>query len=399
VDALPQLVAQAGQRIGDFDDPSVGFSRVGGVDVDRDGNVYVGEAMVPEIRVYGTDGGLLRRIGRRGAGPGEFEGMPRFGVVGDTVWALTYGPDRITLFDREGTLLSARRADAVVVPLPEAYAYVEPWTMRPDGLFAGNLMRIAFSHNSQGTGVEPTDSIPVPFVLFAATGAVLDTLGWAPRPPPRMWHPPEPGERQPKFIDVGGRRRVVPAPRPALPWWLPLADGYVLVDAPQATSPEDGTITVTRFGLSGDTVYARALHYRPIRYTSADLDSIAAWGARGEGRGMLPFYTPGAPVPDDWEVIAHRLRDMMDFPEFKAPLEYPWLAQDGSVWLRLPGEDVNSVRWVVLDPEGTPRGELELPANVSIQWSRGDAFWAVQPDESDVPWVVRFEIGPSETRR
>lgn len=399
VDALLQLVAQAGLRIGDFDDPSVGFSRVRGVDVDRDGNVYVGEALVPEIRVYGSDGALVRRIGRRGAGPGEFEGMPRFGVIGDTVWALSYHPGRITLFDREGELLSARRVDDVVVKLPAAYAYLGPRTIRPDGNFVGHIVGVASNRNSPDTGVEPTDRIPVPFVLFDATGAALDTIGWAPRPPPRMWHPPQPGEEPIKFIEVGGQRRVVPSAHLTLPWWLPLPDGYILVDAPQARSPEDGTFTVMRFGLQGDTVYARTVHYHPIRYTSADLDSIAAWGARGEPRGMLPVYMPGAPVPDDWEVIAHRLRDAMDFPEFKASLEYPWLAQDGSVWLRLPGENVNTVRWVILDPEGTPRGEFELPANVSIQWSRGNVFWAVQPDESDVPWVVRFEIGPSERLR
>ena len=178
VDALTHLVAEAGMRIGDFDDPDVGFSRVSGVDIDRDGNIYVLEASVPEIRVYSLDGVLLRRIGRRGAGPGEFERAPRFGVVGDTVWAVAGRPDRITLFDRDGTVLSARRTQSVAVPLPRGYGHILPWIMRPDGKFMGHFGRVRVGRNPP-TGVQPTDSIPVPFVLFAATGAVTDTIGCA----------------------------------------------------------------------------------------------------------------------------------------------------------------------------------------------------------------------------
>ena len=395
VDAFAQLVAEEEMRIGDADDPDIGFSRVAGIDVDRDGNIYVGEALVPEIRVYSPDGALLRRIGRRGAGPGEFESAPLFGVVGDTVWATTIGTARITLFDRGGTVLSARRVEDVVVPLPRSYGYVVPWMMRPDGKFTSHMARVASSRTAPPAGVQQTDSIPVPFVLFDAAGAVTDTIGWAGRPPPRMWSPRTPGEGGLEFIEVGGRRHLVPMARSTLPWWLPLSDGYVLVEASHAESPEDGTFSLTRFGLSGDTVYARTFHYRPIRHSAAELDSIAVRAARGEAGGMLPV-TPlgGSAVPDDWEVIARSLRGAMKFPEFKAPIEYPWLAQDESLWLRLSGEDETTARWVVLDRLGRPRGSVELPSRIRVRWNRGDVFWAVESDEDDVPWLVRFRIRP-----
>ena len=388
-DALPHLVAEAGMRIGDFDDPDIGFSRVAGVDVDRDGNIYVLEASVPEIRVYSPDGVLLRRIGRRGAGPGEFERAPRFGVVGDTVWAVAQRPDRITLFDRDGTVLSARRTQSVAVPLPRGYGHILPWIMRPDGKFMGHFGRVRVGRNPP-TGVQPTDSIPVPFVLFAATGAVTDTIGWAGRPPPRMWRPPAEDDYRLEFIG----RHIVPWPPTTNPRWLPLADGYALVEAPPAETQEGGVFTVTRFGLSGDTVYTRTLHYRPIRYSAADLDSIAARAARGERGGGVPYNPAGSPVPSDWEAIARRLRNAMKFPEFKQLIEDAWLAQDESIWLRLLSGDDSTARWVLLDAQGHPRGQLELPSHLRIRWNRGDTFWAVEPDEYDVPWVVRFEIQP-----
>jgi hypothetical protein len=396
VDAFPRLVADAGMRIGNFDDPDLGFSQVYSADVDSDGNIYVLEGSVPEIRVFSPEGKLLRRIGRRGAGPGEFEGPPpRFGVVGDTVWAVTLAPNRITLFHRDGTLISARRAESVSVPLPNGYAHLAPWNMRPDGRFTSHVAWLVYRNRDEPpTGVEATDSIPVPFVLYDATGAVLDTIGWAGRPPPGIWRPPGEDDYRLESIQVGGRRYFVPHPTPAGARWLPLADGYVSVEPHLAETPEDGVFTVTRFGLSGDTVYTRTFHYRPVRYAAAELDTIAAHAARGEPGGGVPFIPTGVAVPADWEAIARSLRNAMDFPEFKVPIDNPWLAQDESVWLRLRDGHDATARWILLDPQGRPRGQLELPSDIRVLWNRGDAFWAVDPDEFDVPWVVRFRIRP-----
>jgi hypothetical protein len=390
LDSFPRLSAEVEARIGDFDDPDIGFSRVLGVDVDDEGNVYVLEGLVPEIRVYSPDGNLLRRIGRRGGGPGEFERAPRFGVFGDTVWAIDNLANRITLFDRKGTVLSTGRPDLVTVPLPGSSGHVLPWMMRPDGKFTSHLARVASYRGDPPTGVQPTDSIPVPLVLFDATGAVTDTIGWAGRPPPRMWRPPSEDHTELNIIQVGDRRLMVPSPPTTLPWWEALLDGYLLIETPLAENRKDGVFTVTRFGLSGDTVYSRALHYEPILYSEADLDSVAARAARGGAGGMAEGGA--SPVPSNWAVIARSLRAEMKFPEFKLPIHYTFLAQDGSIWLRRREGDRPTARWILLDAQGRSRGELELPSDLRIQWSRGDTFWAVDPDEYEVPWVVRFRI-------
>lgn len=197
----------------------------------------------------------------------------------------------------------------------------------------------------------------------------------------------------PKQIEVAGQRMFVPSPPTLLPRWLDLPDGYVTVETPLASNAADGALLITRVDLQGDTVYSRTLHYRPLPYTSADLDSIAARGARGEPGGGVPFR-PGAPPPDNWEAIAARYRAEMDYPAFQPPLEYVWVGQDQSVWLKLtrPG-DAPTATWVALNGDGQPRARVELPAKASIRWSRGDTFWAVEPDELDTPFLVRYRIG------
>ena len=393
-DGFSQLTASTEARIGSVEDPDLGFSRIAGVDVDRDGNVYVGEASGAEIRVYSPSGTVLRRFGGEGGGPGEFEGIPRFGVIGDTVWAVDVEARRITLFDRQGRLLSTGATDGVRIPLPEGEGYVLPWEMRPDGRFTGHFAQIRYSRDQAPSGVKPTDRIPFPFVLFDASGVVVDTIGWAGRPPPRMWRPPsEEEENQFQIIRIGGRPMMVPAPPTRLPWWEPLLDGYVIVAAPESRGDQPPVVTVTRMGLAEDTVYTRAIRYEPLPYTAAELDTIASQAARGGG-GMVPMGSAAPPVPDDWQAVANRFRAEMRFPTSKIPVERVWVAQDESTWLRLVGGG-ETAEWVILDSKGEPRGRVRLPSRLDPQWSRGGVLWAEEPDESDVPWLVRYSIRES----
>ena len=395
LDALPALTAQEEQRIGDVGDPALGFSRVFQADVDRDGNLFVLESSVPEIRVFSPVGTLLRRIGRRGAGPGEFE-SPIFGVLGDTVWTVDNALNRIALFDRQGTLLSTGNIEQVRIPLPESYGYLRPRVLRPDGRFMSFMGQVGSSIHDDPTGVEPTDRIPVPLVLFDPSGAVVDTAGWAPRPPPRMWRPPAEDDIQYQTLTVGGRRFMVPSPPTVLPAWIAVPDGYVSVETPLPQTADEGVVRVSRIAASGDTVYHRELRYTPQPYSDADLDSIASRAARGAAGGMAPVAPMGGgggpPPPDDPELVARRLRDRMRFPKFRLPMEGSWVAQDGSVWLKRPDGVDPLARWVVLDPEGTPRGAVRLPDGARVVWNRGDSIWAVVPDDLDVPWLVRFRL-------
>lgn len=49
---LPTLTLREVQRIGSVDDPDVGFSRIGRMDVGPDGNIFVVDDQDRDIRVY-----------------------------------------------------------------------------------------------------------------------------------------------------------------------------------------------------------------------------------------------------------------------------------------------------------------------------------------------------------
>lgn len=79
------------------------FGRVRSVVADADGRFYVADALALEVRVFDRDGRFLHALGRKGSGPGEFEGL--HGVAwlsADTMVAVDYGNARLTLMDRAG---------------------------------------------------------------------------------------------------------------------------------------------------------------------------------------------------------------------------------------------------------------------------------------------------------
>jgi hypothetical protein len=60
-------------KIGKPDDPNYLFYRVRGLDVDKDGNIYVGDMSNFRIQKFDKAGKYLLTFGRKGQGPGEFD--------------------------------------------------------------------------------------------------------------------------------------------------------------------------------------------------------------------------------------------------------------------------------------------------------------------------------------
>jgi hypothetical protein len=390
LDGLPHFTLVEELRLGDRDDPDLGFSRVGGLAVDDDGLIYVGEAQAREIRVFSREGERLRVIGRPGQGPGEFQGSPRFGVVGDTLWTFDMQGDRITLFRRDGTLLSAHRVEGIGLGLPSGgFAWVLPLQMQSDGRFTSDLLRVTFDPNRRADGVGPA-MLRVPRVLFDARGQVVDTLGWDSSPKPRMVPPPG-HESSMRMITVGERRLVVPTPPTTLPQWIALDDGRIEIDMPIPPDAHQGAVRVTRFGLAEDTVYCTRLTFTPEPFTQDDLDSIAATAARRPGGGIV-FPGAAPPPAGDVAAIQARLRAEMAFPAFRPGALRGRVGEDGAVWLQRYDADPLVQRWIVLDSGGMPRGEVELPHGSRPIWSRADTVWVMEPDEVEVPWVVRYRL-------
>ena len=153
--------------IGDMEGPpEMLFAEVAGVELLDDGPVAVRAREAAEIRQFSPDGSFLRRISRRGSGPGEISGDFTVGLVGIGAGRLLV-PDAInqtvSIFDREGSVLESHPWDILQSYMPE-------WRAASDTTLAVHLW-----------------SATAPWHVLAhrsVTGALLDTLAvFAVRPP------------------------------------------------------------------------------------------------------------------------------------------------------------------------------------------------------------------------
>lgn len=385
-DDVPLREAVEDLRIGDRDDPVTGFSAIHGAAADAQGRIYVFDGQDLQFRVYSPTGEPIRRFAREGEGPGEFRMSPQFGIVGDTLWTIEPFTRRISLFDLDGNVLNVGRIEGVRILLSSGqFGVIMPQSMQPDGRFTGDLTMFTSARDAD-TSNKPgeNDTIQVPRVVFGADGQVADTLGWEPRPPERTggW----------EYFQFKDRRVLRPMPPDDRPIRIAVPDGRIVIDRTPAQSGDDAAFTVTRTTLAGDTAWHRVYAYEPVRYSDAYLDSIAWERTRAPSGGvaMISGQLRYQPMPPDSLELFRAIRDGMDFPPFQPPIVRHHVGDDGSLWLRREDTAAPTYRWLVLDAEGRPHAQLDLPRRARPLWATLDQVLVVEPDEFDVPFLVRY---------
>ncbi len=379
---LPRLHLEELGRIGSTEDPDYGFSRIGPVQVGPDGNVWVAETQDRELRVYSPDGALLRRVGRRGEGPGEFaQNLTSFGFVGDTVWAWEDWPRRLALFSVEGQVLGTVVVDLVEAELfgPGEWSRVDPGRTDPEGYLVG-----VRGIGNVAQGPPQRDTAWIPIVRFSLEGQVVDTVG--------HYEFVRQGLSEP--ITVGRSRYTVPGPPGS-------GARLVLTDRDRVRIEHDagdgvGFVRITRMTHGGDTIRTREWSVHGVPFPEAYLDSLATF--RAHQVGPIIASVPGGGIEtierhaEDSAAARAAIRRRMLFPEFQPPVQAHHVAADGALWIRREGLGAPEQRWVVFDAEELPLGVLHVPAGIRIAWSGGEEVWGVVRDALGVPWLVRFRM-------
>lgn len=86
------------------------------LDVDAQGNLYVLDWGDVDIKVFAPDGRLLRKFGKQGQGPGEFDVPVRFAVDADGGVVLLSGRQHQVIFlDAAGKYVSSFRSTASAI--------------------------------------------------------------------------------------------------------------------------------------------------------------------------------------------------------------------------------------------------------------------------------------------
>lgn len=323
------------------------FSRPeAGLITDR-GGAFVGESSEGRLYEFDPAGQLVRTLGRKGEGPGEFLGLDAILTRGDTVF-VSDGP-RLTAFGFDGAVetslfptiymhqVSAFMPGGQLLLVPND-GFPEAFDLRPEWVFETK-----------------------PILTFARSSSVLDTI----------------------------------AELPALRRWM----------GEFGASPGAVWIRGRAGGFSGGFAWARA-DVPEVRWfdASGELTQIARWSesvlslesdyverALAEYAGVIE--EAGYPE-DEAEGRLNRYRESLDRHDGVIPL-WDQLVVDaaGNVWLSehaLPGQPVE--RWRVIRRDGEFLGWVTIPGTLKVLDVREDRVLVVRQDDFDVPGVAMHRL-------
>lgn len=364
----PARVLQEDLRIGSHDDEDQALTRIGTILPFTDGEVWVAQPDDGEIRVFGADGAVRTRVGRRGEGPGEFtlpSGMGNWAGAEDTVWVSDPFLRRVSLFTRDGrfsrsfAIPQVEHEDAFVIDQPAAFTT------------GGSALSLA-KYRSGSTG-----QTGIPLLRYdAVTGTVQDEIARVERTATVQirW--------QGQSVASGAH----PFPDAALIAYAPDGARVVIVDRTAPTDPSSAHITIVSLHPAGDTIWSRSYVYQPQVLPSAEIDSIL-------GRRISSFQSfarlEGRLSDDEAE---NAYRQSVPVPSYRPPLQRALVGAEGDIWLEWASAPGEGTAWWVLDATGEPIASVRRAERLDIRAVGREHVWAVITDSLDVPYLVRYRI-------
>ena len=330
-DTQPRWILEETLRIGlpGGSSPDV-FGRIAALEVDRAGHIYVFDGIDRELRIFDSSGRFVRKHGRRGSGPGEFEE-----VVGIAV-----SPSgSVVLVDPVNARYTVIRGHEVQMLRRQVTRYRLPWL----GGFTtdGRLYDAAVLPGRGGEAL----------IRIDPTGGVADTLLVIPA------------------LAKVPRRGTMSFPLPYAPTVLRAIDPHGFV----WTGMTD-EYRIVKQSLEGDTVtmIMRAHGARPL--TRLELDSLSRYVR--QLRSQVGLDVTGDMIPKTAPV-----------------LQWIAVADDGSLWVsRTTSAERRAVE--VFDSNGRSLAEVDLPFSETgvVPIIRNGNLYAVREMGWGYPVIVRARV-------
>lgn len=315
-----------------------------------DGGALIGDFRAGTIFRIGPGGSVVAAWGRKGEGPGEYQGLDAILLRGDSIMVSDGRLRRLTLLSKDGEVLATR-------PLAGGFLHQVSAVMAD-----GRLLLVPGDGYGSVSDLRPEWVFErQPIMAATLVGNGVDTL--ANLPHLRRWY---------------GTRAASPGPISVKGRAAGYADGFAWS---RSDEPE-----VRWYDSDGQLV-------RIARWEEKPKPLSSEWRRRMAASLEESYRTRGA----EEGVISARIIELEEeLDRHQAGLPY-WdefhVDRQGNAWLREyspPGDP--SPRWRVVGYDGRLVGWIEVPDVVSILDITEDRILGVRFDELDVPAVVMLEL-------
>lgn len=349
-------------RFGSRDEAGAALTEVTGV-LPSGSSVLVLESTPPRVAVFSVDGEWRGEIGREGDGPGELRSPIALGVSGGLIWVADQRGGRMEFYRPDGTAARSERWTVPADPkgtaaVPRAALADGTFLAAPAGLPIGAIFTGAVDHRSYfRVSADGLDNR-----LIYREEIVLTDFGSA---------------------DVSGRQAVVLHPHPQAPLVRvdPNGRGLLVVTRHIRDEADGPAFRVQRIDAAGEVESDWRFPYSPIpadgwrdRFRAESAERMQERSGTVD-RGLL-------------SAMENSLSDISTLP----PITEAVPGEDGSFWLRREDTGATQVGWELYSGDGELVGQTLLPEAATIARASEEEVWTVEPDEYDVPYVVRYRV-------
>lgn len=348
--SLPQWRYTEELRLGSEDDDATGFSDIRGLVVTKSRNTWVLEASLQEIRVFSPEGKLLKTVGRKGSGPGEFVYADGMAAAPDgLIWVHDPQNARFSIFDQEGRFVRQQLAPS------NGYGFV--WRGGIDN--KGRIWdRIYFR--------DPKDPDTERVRRASPDWTKVDTL------------------RVPKCQTPGGSDEAS---------YYKFPNGYSSVPF------FPGPVITTDYDTESIWCAPKGSEYRLVRVGMARLDTTARLTGKAEPVPVTALERDSAiaPLKRRWENTGGPAPDYSRIPKVKPLLQGAFIDSEGRLWVRR-GSIASVASFDIWSAEGRPIATLQIPHPVN-NWVpptiRNGVIWFLTQAQGEIPYVVRARFEPA----
>lgn len=317
--------------------------RVGDAVLLANGGVALANTGDTEVLLFSEDGLLVRRVGGRGEGPGEFGIITALLTADAGFLAYDTRLGRLTWFSETGEVLESSRLSP-----QSALVDLKPLAHDP----AGNTLAIlGVQRHYQPSGMKRDTT---PLLSYTDHETAPDTLGLLPA---QEWaYGSSPDLEVLSRQESGFGRDIVAGG---------LGDRALIGDT--------DALSLSIYAAGGRL--KRRIHGSGGGWTVTAEEIEASRAERLTRRAD----------PPDWYVD---FVENLQYPETHPAFHSAVLGPDEMVWIGLAARpDEETRRWLVIGPDGQPRGWLDLPAQASVLAVDNDRYVLLQRDALDVEEV------------